>query len=204
MRIITMPSVSHYLYLVAIPLTRSAIYFNDWLFFRRVKKARSAYLEGALKDNPEELKENSEKEAAWLVANSIELRRKIEKAGLEVPTKSFMQAKGYGYVSQATIDAVQNILLLNRDVQSDLTHAIDVAQGHMLYQSKNSLNPLFWLEFLFFLPRELVSESGIELTSNLSRLALNITQLIYWGTAFVALVLHPELLEAILHNGKKG
>jgi hypothetical protein len=184
--------------LLLVPLVRFLIYFRYWWFFNSVINKRCVYIDGAFKDCPEEDKKKSERASAWLMSNITEIKRLIKRAGLSEPRINFMEAKGYGFVGQESINVLDNILFLNVNVQNNISHVLHVAKGHYLNQVKNSINPIFWVEVLFFLPKEIVNASGFVANTKVSEMLVNISQIVYWVAVILVIIKNPNLIGDVL------
>ena len=166
--------------LIAIPLVWSLININHWYYLRQVLRKHDKYLAGAVKNASKELKESSLKAAEWITANQTEIKRRIDKAGVNAPRKTIMEPAGLGFAGQQTINALDNLLFLNAELLQQARRTIEVAKGYYLAHAKLSLSPLHWIEVLLFLPRELITASGIEVTSKAVELVLKMVQIAYW------------------------
>lgn len=151
--------------LLAIPLARFLIYINDWHFFKTLMRKQLEYLGGLADDATEEKKKKSARAGDWIMSNLTELKRRVEKAGIQNPVKTFMEPKGYGYVGQTQLSILDNILYPNSDVQHSAQHIVRSAKGYYLNQALRSLSPIYWIEVIFFLPKKIVSASGLVITS---------------------------------------
>jgi hypothetical protein len=184
--------------LLFVPLVRFLIYFRYWWFFKSVINKRCIYIDGAFKDSPEEDKKQSERASIWLMSNITEIKRLVKRAGLSEPVISFMEAKGYGFVGQESLNVFDNILFLNVNVQNNVSHVLHVAKGHYFNQVKNSINPIYWVEVLFFLPKEMVNASGFVANTKLSEVLVNIGQIVYWIAVILVIIKNPNLIGDVL------
>ena len=113
-----------------------------------------------------------------------------------------MDAKGYGYVGQEQLSTLDNLLYLNQNIQSSAVAVLKRTRGHCKNETIKSINPLFWLETIFFLPKAIVSASGIDASSKLAETGLKITQIIYWLVILGAVISNPDLLRVLIETVK--
>ncbi|MEP1095907.1 MAG: hypothetical protein ABJG78_12400 [Cyclobacteriaceae bacterium] len=75
-----------------------------------------------------------------------------------------------------TISVFDNITLLNTEVIGAIKEKFKKAKGTFLFRAKQSLNPIFWVEFLLELPKHVSSYLGQKTDTSV----VKIIQLIYW------------------------
>ena len=190
------------LFLLIFPFVRALLNFSDWIFFKKVCEKHQSYSGGVSDNAPLEKKNLSRSASEWITEHNTEIKRRIEKAGIKAPIHSFMDQKGYGYVAQERLSILDNLLYLNSTVQHDVITTLKVTKGYYKNQTLRSINPLFWLEVICYLPKYMVSASGIELSSKLAETSLKVVQVIYWLVIIVAGILNPELLKILVQNFK--
>lgn len=154
---------------------------NHWNYLRRVLKQHDIYLKGSVGTTSRESRALAKKAAEWITANQTEIKRLVERAKVRAPIQSVMRPIGYNFAENAAMNALDNLLFLNSDVLLMARNAISVAKGYYLTQAKLSLNPLHWIEVVLFLPKEILTASGIEITSKLMNVSLTLVQIIYWA-----------------------
>jgi hypothetical protein len=190
------------IFLLLIPLIRALIFFSDWRYLVKVCDKHNLYLKGIGDNATEEAKEVSGKASDWITEHTTEIKRRVEKSGIQNPVHSYMDAKGYGYVGQEQISTLDNLLYLNQNIQSSAVTILKRARGHFRNEAVKSINPLFWLETLFFLPKAIVSASGIDASSKLADTGLKVTQIIYWLVILGAVIVNPDLLKVLIETIK--
>jgi hypothetical protein len=168
------------LILLAFPIALFLINISHWNYLRRVLQQHDIFLKGAFKNSPEDLKSASGSAGKWITENLTEIKRQVKNAGVASPNKSFMEPVGMGYVQQQKINPLDNLLFLNIDIIHIARNSIEVAKGHYLTQAKLSLNPIHWIEVALFLPKEILTISGVEVTSKIISVVLNMVQILYW------------------------
>ena len=190
--------MDHLFLLLLIPVSRFLININDWYFFKALIKKQWVYHHGFSAEASEEDKKASSDASNWVVANMTEIKRRVAKAGIHNPVKSYMEPKGYGFVGQQQLAVLDNMLYMNSEIQGQARRTVDTAKGYYLNQALNSLSPLYWLEVIFFLPKQIAAASGLALSSKGAETVLNILQIIYWLVIGWALIFKPELVKQIL------
>ena len=190
------------IFLLLIPVIRALIFFFDWRYLVKVCDQHNQYLKGVGYSATEEAKELSGKASNWITENTTEIKRRVEKSGIQNPVYSYMDAKGYGYVGQEQLSTLDNLLYLNQNIQSSAVAVLKRTRGHFKNETIKSINPLFWLETIFFLPKAIVSASGIDASSKLAETGLKITQIIYWLVILGAVISNPDLLRVLIETVK--
>lgn len=190
------------IFLLLIPIVRCLIYFFDWRYLIKVCNKHKIYIDGLGDNVSEELKILSGKAAEWLTENSTEIKRRVKKSGVRNPVHSFMEPKGFGYIGKEQISTLDNILFLNTEIQHSVVYVLKRSRGHFKNETIKSLNPLFWIEILFFLPKAIVSASGIDASSKLADTGLKITQIIYWLVILAIVITNPEILKYLIEISK--
>ena len=191
-----------FLFLLCIPIIRALIAFNDWYFINTVCKKHDTYLKGQGKNKEQSKIDNANKASDWITANMTEIKRRIKKSGINEPVYSYMDPKGYGYVGQQSMSAIDNLLFLNQEIQNSAVTTLKRVKGYYSNQAKRSLSPLYWLEILLFLPKAMVNASGLDMTSKFADTSLKIVQLIYWLIVMGVIISKPELITALLSKVK--
>ena len=182
-------SIKVLLTLLAIPTLRFVINFNHSLYLRDVLRRHLVWIGGVKQGASEVEKKRGERAARWINANQTEIKRRVQSAGIENPAESYMEPLGLGYGQRQTITALDNLLFMNVKLQQQARQAISLAEGHYRTQALLSLSPLFWVEFVLFLPRELAKALGLEATSKISTVVLNLIQIIYWAILTVTTII---------------
>jgi hypothetical protein len=189
-----------FIFILLIPIIRGLIFFFDWRYLAKVYDQHHLYLQGAFDSSSPEAREISRTAGDWLTENSTEIKRRVEKSGISNPTHTFMEAKGYGFAGQEQMTTLDNLLYLNKNIQSSAIEVLKRARGHFKNEALRSINPAFWLETIFFLPKAIISASGINTSSKLADIALKITQVVYWVIILTAVIFNPELIGKLIES----
>lgn len=185
------------IWLATIPVARFLIFFNDWFFMNEIIKNRDAVFKGLPNSATESEKIKSAKARHWIERNTTEIKRRVEKAGIEDSIKSYMEPKGYGFVGQTQISILDNLLFPNSEIQAEAGGIIRTAKGYYSNQACRSLSPIYWIEVVFYLPKQIVIASGLSITSKAIQAIINIIQIIYWAAIIFAIIFKPELVKTI-------
>lgn len=191
-----------FLLLILIPVGRFLINANHWYFLWKALNKHTDYIKQFGDDPSEDIKSASEEAAEWITLNTNEIKRLVKKAGVANPVRQFMEPAGYGHVAQQAFSTLDNLLFQNTDILKEARHFLAVARGHYKTQALQSINPIYWLEVVFFLPKALVSASGLESTNKAADVALKISQVLYWLAIVWAFIYKPELFNFLLEHFK--
>ena len=116
----------------------------------------------------------------WITDHQLEIKKRVLNSGVGDQIKSFMDPAGYGFVQQKGISALDNLLFMNKDIMEASRELLERAKGHYKIQAWLSLSPLFWIEFIVLIPREIVKLTGFDSEKKVTKSILNIAQLLYW------------------------
>ena len=102
-------------------------------------------------------------------------------AGIQDSIIPHAEPVGWGHISTGHASVFSNMTRLRQDVVSlvlDMFHqAIGVYRARMI----ETFNPLYWVEFIINLPREILIYLGVSAGS----VIVKISQLVYWISAFI-------------------
>lgn len=187
-----------YFLILLIPLARLLVNLHAYMYLSRALRKHVAYV-GGMADNSEHNKKHASNEASqWLTENLSEIKKRVKQAGVDNPTKTFMEPAGYGHVAPQLMSVLDNLLFQNKEVLGKAHHTMQLAAGYYKVEAIKSINPLFWLEVLIFLPKQLISAAGLEVTSKAAEITLKVVQIVYWTLIVLAILLQPEWLKDIL------
>ncbi|MDZ7735023.1 MAG: hypothetical protein U5P41_01910 [Gammaproteobacteria bacterium] len=83
-----------------VPIVFALINLIHRNFFRRVISWHDKYIQGLSENATDNEKQLSEKAANWITSNLTEIKRRINRAGVHIPVKSYMEPAGYGYLGK--------------------------------------------------------------------------------------------------------
>jgi len=186
-----------WIFILLVPVCRVLINLDGWRYLSKAKRKHHEYIMGIPNRASSEVKTKAKAAANWLTSNLTEIKRKVKAAGVQNPKRSYMEAAGYGFAVQQSMTALDNILFHNEEVLLSASHTLSLAAGSYKTRAIQSVNPLYWLEVLFFLPKQIVSASGIDVSSKVADITLKVVQIIYWVAVVAALVLNPGVFKAL-------
>ena len=151
------------------------------MYMRRALRKHNIFIDGIGTDVSEELKTSSEKAAAWINENQLEIKKIIMESGLEDQIISWKESMGLGFANTKKMSTIDNLTISNPKILGSGQMALSRAKGYYKHQAIKSFNPIFWVELVVFLPKEIVSFTGLKSEKKSFLLTLNFVQLIYWG-----------------------
>ncbi|MDP8267909.1 MAG: hypothetical protein P9L97_04195 [Candidatus Tenebribacter davisii] len=105
-----------------------------------------------------------------------EILKLFKEAGIEDGGVSISQHVGYGTLKVQPISVLKNINYLNEDVINIMTGNFYSAIGYYKLRFLETFNPIFWIEIIVFLPKNIFTYIGFQSKNVL----IKIFQVIYW------------------------
>lgn len=106
----------------------------------------------------------------------------LKKAGVKDVEYGDITPAGYGMLATYRLSVMDNIALKDKNIVARLTTMFDEAVGEYRHRIIDTINPIFWLEAVIFLPQKILTYLGMNTDSVFTK----IFQLIYWiGTVLV-------------------
>lgn len=134
-----------------------------------------------------------------LVQYQKEVVELFKKAEIEDSSFPVVEPVGYGQMISTTTSVFLNFPSQNQQCATLLIGSFHKAIGVYRRRMWQSLNPLWWLEYLIFLPVHFFRYLGVTTEAIFTK----IIQLIYWiigATITLTLSLYPELVKNKLHD----
>ena len=100
----------------------------------------------------------------------------IKYAGVKDKHLPVTQAVGYGQIASANASIFDNILNNRQDIAGMAIECLLEAKGNYWSKFINSFNPFYWIRFILFIPKNILSYLGL----NDKSIIIKIFQLIYW------------------------
>lgn len=141
---------------LSIMIIRFFLYFPKYLYMKKAIQKQDSFIRSTFSEATDNDKKSGEKSAKWLEENQIEIEKLVLNTGLPNQVKSHMAPIGFRYVQQQKIPVLSNLTYVNNEIQQTIRAMLRRAKGHYKNQSINCFNPLFWIEFIVFLPREIL------------------------------------------------
>lgn len=105
------------------------------------------------------------------------IREILLKAGIPDPKISRTRPTGYGQVVTSTgISVFNNMFVDDLDIVTSVTGALTTAKGVYKKRITDSINPIFWIETLVYLPKSIFQYLGVPAEN----LVTKIFQLLWW------------------------
>lgn len=108
----------------------------------------------------------------------------FKKAGVKDHRLPVVEPAGYGMINTGHVSFFANIHMMTGDAPVHSNSAFKQAISIFRKRTWESLNPIFWIEFIIFLPRNILAYLGITGES----LFVKIPQLFYWILSLVAVL----------------
>jgi len=112
----------------------------------------------------------------WLVEHTNSFTRMMRECAAEAGTLTRLQEAGYGYLEPVRIAAEDNLGVRDPEVVTVTNRTILRIQGHYRAERNRTFSPLYWVEFLVFLPREVLRHLGV----GSDKLAVRVSDLAWW------------------------
>ena len=141
---------------VLIIIIHFLFHISKFLYLKKVLLKQDIFIKGKFEGANEREKKTSQKAGEWIQEHQIEIKRVTLKTGIQDQRMSYMEPLGLGYAQSQSITSLDNLLMLNPEVMGSAKEIIKRAKGFYKIQALKSFNPLFWIEFFVFLPKELL------------------------------------------------
>lgn len=109
-----------------------------------------------------------------------------------VPTVS---PAGYGQLFKANLPLFKNINVTRPDIIQLTRNAFYESIGVFRSRILESLSPLYWINFLIYLPKNCINFIGVKKQNSI----LNIIQVIYWITSIIIALLNIKGIDKIVY-----
>ncbi len=177
------------LYLLIIPFIRFLVNFNHYLYLKEATHKHDQYIDGQICDKSEKKKKRvGEKAGNWVQENQLEIKKRVLNTGVQDQYQSYMEPLGLGHAQKQSCSVLDNLLFMNTEILLSAKGILRKARGHYKIQALLSFSPLFWIELIIFLPRELLKMVGFETKSKGSQNITNIIQLLYWIASIIYMI----------------
>lgn len=133
------------------------------------------------------------------MTNKNKIVNYIKNAGVKDKHIPVVQPLGYGQIASANASVFDNILNQREDVARMAMSSLLEAKGNYWSRFINSINPLYWMRIILFLPKSILSYLGVES----DRVIVKILQLIYWFIGVIctfALAVFPDEIKNFIQS----
>ena len=123
------------------------------------------------------------KKPAWeFVEHSLQIVRIFKGAGVEDVTVSNVEFIGFGHFQSSRPSVFSNLTVTREDVVGAVLNMFYKSIGVYRSRMLETINPLYWVELIIFLPKQALNYIGIPPESAVIKIA----QIIYWMLATIA------------------
>lgn len=105
---------------------------------------------------------------------------------------------GYGVISSYSLPLFMNLDSRRGDVASIIIGYFDEAIGTYFHRAFESLNPLYWIETIIFLPKHLLQYVGIEVDKPSIKLCNVLLTFLWWLVGAFFIFFRPQIEDFIL------
>ena len=165
---------------ITIVLIKFLLNISKYFYLKKVITKHNIFIAGEMAEDDGQKKQDGIEAGNWIQENQLEIKNVVSKTGLRDQTKSYMQPLGLGYAKQQNVNALDNMLFLNTEILELAREIINRAKGYYKVQALKSFNPLYWIEILIFLPREILKYIGVDEKEKVGSIITKIIQIIYW------------------------
>lgn len=116
-----------------------------------------------------------------LTEHKSQIANLLEGAGVQDTVIGFTEPAGWGFVRHGEASVLMNLTNRRADVVSAFSKMLYEAKGTYRARALETFNPIYWIEFVIFLPRKLLGYLGIAP----EHLVVKVTQLIYGVAVFI-------------------
>jgi hypothetical protein len=179
------------IFILIIFVIRFVLYFSKFLYLKKVLVKQDVYVTNAFKKDPNEAEVKiANKAGNWVNENHIEIKKVVLKTGVSDFIHTTMEPVGYGHIQEKKLSALDNLLYKNIKILQESREMLERAKGYYKVESIKSLNPIFWIEFLVFLPREIINYLTVSDKKEENKLWVNIIQVMYWIISIIFMYLN--------------
>lgn len=166
------------LWVLLIPLLFFILNFFKWLKMRRFEVAYDKYWAVVLTANDHSPLPNIE-------CKKQEIITLLKEANIQPKVIHFNEPLGFGQVVMRSANSLDNLFFPNQDFI--IANKIAFSEASEVYRKRmiNTINPLFLLDTLLFLPQRLLKYIGVS-EENVASKILNV---IYWVAGFIISIL---------------
>lgn len=158
----------------------------NFYYFLLSLKYRNKYLEY--------LNEQTGRQANYINGHRQKIITILSKAGIEDTTIALAQPVGYGQLATGNASVFENMANLRVDVAGAMVNK--VREAPYVYRSRmlEAFNPIYWIEFLIFLPRNTLGYLGVKPDTLLVRIGQLIWFLFGAASVVVGLLFNTEFI----------
>jgi len=122
-----------------------------------------------------------------------EIKELFQKANITDHYIGYAQPVGYNHVQSGTASVIENMFVYDQQVVIHIIGFFEQAQGTFRKRILENFNPLFWIEFILYLPKNILKYLGF----NVNSLITKVIQLLYWFLSFFYSVYNEQINKII-------
>lgn len=127
-----------------------------------------------------------------------EVKSLILGAGVEDMVVPVMQPAGFGMVHSMKPSVLGQYPSNDVRFAYSTIRMFEQAIGVYKHRIYETINPLYWIDLIIWLPRNFLNYLGITVTSVGSKLICSIFQIIYWALSIAYIYYHAEMKSLLL------
>lgn len=169
----------YFIYLfIGILILRFLLNLNKFLLLRKAILKQDLFVRGNFEGATEKDIEVGNVAGNWVEAHISDIKRSVKGAGVNDNIRTYMEPVGLGYAQQKSMSTLDNMLFRNIEFLTGARDLMKRAKGYYQVEMIKCFNPLYWIEFIVFLPKHIINYFNFESKSKSN--IINIIQIIYW------------------------
>lgn len=104
---------------------------------------------------------------------------------------------GCGQIANYSIRALSNYPLLDKTHMNYTLRAYDESIGYFKDEMINSFNPIYWIDFILFLPKNILEYVGADIEKVSSKILNVILTAIWWIITTFGVIYHDKIISII-------
>ena len=124
-----------------------------------------------------------------ILRDKNKVKNLILKANVKDMEIRSMEPIGFGYVNNVKFSVLDNLATKNSEIVPRVLSMFEIALGEYKNRAFESFNPIFWMDFIIFLPNKIFNYLGIKAENFISKMI----QIIYWISCFLYGIFSEEI-----------
>lgn len=120
----------------------------------------------------------------YITRNKQKIVNLLKKANIQDSLLPATEPIGYGYIQTGNFSVFSNLALIRKDVARIVGQFLKEASGVFFNRFIETFNPIYWLEFFIFLPKNIANYLGF----NGEGIGGRILQFLWWLLNLISLV----------------
>lgn len=169
-------------------ILRFILNFNRFFTLKTAIAKQDLFIRANFKDASEDDIKKGNKAGKWVESHLMDIKKLVVKAGVNDMVHSYMEFIGYGHVQQQHMSVLDNILY-TKDMRfpTESRDIMNRAMGYYKVEAIKGFNPIFWIEFIIFLPKQIVEYFASGSESKSLSVITKIIQLLYWIASLIVI-----------------